>query len=411
MSTSATPDLDLVLVGATGFVGRLTAERIARHAPVGLRVGLAGRSPQKLADLRASLGGAASQWPLLTLDLLDESAVADLATRTRVVVTTAGPYLRYGVPLVIACARAGTHYADLTGETLFVRRSIDAAHHRALDSGARIVHSCGFDSIPSDLGVGLAAERAAHDGAGALTAAVLHVRSLRGGVSGGTIDSLRQQILETEDDPALRRLLGDAQALVDEVADRPYGTGRGWRLPVVKDEQSGGWQTPFVMASYNRQIVHRSNALTGWSYGRDLSYREVVDTGRGPLGLVTATGLAVGTGALTAGMAFGPTRQLLGRLLPDPGEGPSERVRKTGRFRMEVRAETTSGSRYGATVAAAHDPGYDGTAVMLAQSGLALAEGAALGPAGVVTPMVALGAVLPGRLRGQGFEVDVEKLS
>lgn len=411
MSTSARPDLDLVLVGATGFVGRLTAERIARHAPVGLRVGLAGRSPQKLADLRASLGGAASQWPLLTLDLLDDVAVADLATRTRVVVTTAGPYLRYGVPLVIACARAGTHYADLTGETLFVRRSIDAAHQLAVDSGARIVHSCGFDSIPSDLGVGLAAERAAHDGAGPLTAAVLHVRSLRGGVSGGTIDSLRQQILETEDDPAGRRLLGDPQALVDEVADRPYGTGRGWRLPVVKDEQSGGWQTPFVMASYNRQIVHRSNALTGWSYGRDLSYREVVDTGRGPLGLVTATGLAVGTGALTAGMAFGPTRQLLGRLLPDPGEGPSERVRKTGRFRMEVRAETTSGSRYGATVAAAHDPGYDGTAVMLAQSGLALAEGAALGPAGVVTPMVALGAVLPGRLRGQGFEVDVEKLS
>ena len=167
----------------------------------------------------------------------DDAAATELAARTRVVATTVGPYLRYGLPLVTACAAAGTHYADLTGEPLFVRRSIDAAHRTAVASGARIVHSCGFDSIPSDLGVGLTAARATADGAGELTSAVLHVTRLRAGVSGGTIDSLRQQAIEASDDPVARRLTTNPWALVDEVAGRPYGSSgeRGLTRPTRND--------------------------------------------------------------------------------------------------------------------------------------------------------------------------------
>lgn len=400
-----------MLVGATGFVGRLTAGELARHAPAGSRIGLAGRSADRLADVRAGLPKPGRDWPLITIDVLDDAAVATLAERTRVVVTTVGPYLRYGLPLVRACAEAGTHYADLTGETLFVRRSIDAADEFARASGARIVHSCGFDSIPSDLGVGLAAQAADDAGAGELVSVVLHVRRLRGGVSGGTIDSLRQQLIESAHDPAARRLAGDRWALVDERSGRPYGSsggGRRHRLPIDRDQRTGSWQAPFVMGTYNRQIVQRTNALTGWVYGREFRYREVVDTGRGPRGAVAAAGLTLGTGALMGGMALPPSRWLLDHVLPAPGEGPNERRRAAGAFAVELHAETTSGTPFRATIAADHDPGYDGTAVMLAQSGLGLAGDAELGAPGVVTPMVALGSSLPQRLRDRGFTVTAE---
>ena len=411
MSRPVDRELDLVLVGATGFVGRLTAHHLATHAPAGLRIALAGRSTDRLEGARSMLPGAARTWPLIVVDVLSDAAVADLAARTRVVASTVGPYLRYGLPLVRACAVAGTHYADLTGETLFVRRSIDAAHQTAQLSGARIVHSCGFDSVPSDLGVGLAAARAAAEGAGALTSAVLHVRRLRGGISGGTVDSLRQQLIETEGDPVARRLAADPRALVEDVSGSPYASSAARGLgPLVRDADTGRWQAPFVMGTYNRQIVFRTNALSGWAYGREFVYREVVDTGRGPGGAVAAAALALGTGALLAGMAFGPTRSLLDRLLPEPGQGPDERRRRNGTFTVEVLAETAGGARYRTTLGADLDPGYDGTAVMLGESALGLVAGSGLGPAGVVTPMAALGECLATRLHDRGFTVSTDRI-
>jgi short subunit dehydrogenase-like uncharacterized protein len=412
VSDPADRELDLVLVGASGFVGRLTARHLAEHAPAGLRVALAGRSTERLASVRSTLFGAGQRWPLITIDVLDGVGVADLATRSRVVVSTVGPYLRYGLPLVKACARAGTHYADLTGETLFVRRSIDAAHQIARANGARIVHSCGFDSVPSDLGVGLTAARAAAEGAGVLTSAVLHVRRLRGGISGGTVASLRQQVIETEHDPDARGLVTNPRALVDDVSGSLYGsssTAHG-RSPLARDDRSGSWQAPFVMGAYNRQIVIRSNALAGWPYGREFAYREVVDTGRGPLGAVVAAAIMVWTGALMAGIAFGPARSLLDRVLPQPGQGPDDRRRRNGTFRFEVQAETASGARYRTTVGDERDPGCDGTAVMLGESAISLATDSGLGAGGVVTPMVALGTCLPQRLRDQGFTMTTDRI-
>jgi short subunit dehydrogenase-like uncharacterized protein len=410
MSDPTERELDLVLVGATGFVGRLTARYLAEHAPAGLRIGLAGRSAERLDQVRSSLPEPGRGWPLIVVDVQDDRAAAKLAARTRVVATTVGPYLRYGLPLVGACAAAGTHYADLTGETLFVRRSIDAAHEIAAAGGARIVHSCGFDSIPSDLGVGLTAARAAEDGAGALTSAVLHVTRLRGGISGGTIDSLRQQVIETGDDPVARRLAANPRALVDDVAGSPYGTSGGGSALPTRNQRTGSWQAPFVMGAYNGQIVHRSNALSGWPYGRELTYREVVDTGRGPKGAAAAAGIVVGIGALVGAMSISATRSLLDRVLPKPGQGPDDRQRGRGTFRVEVRAQTTGGARYATTIGADLDPGYDGTAVMLGESAISLAADDELGPPGVTTPMVALGTTLPQRLRDRGFTVATERL-
>jgi len=400
---------DLVLVGATGFVGRLTAQHLARYAPPGTRIALAGRSAERLEAVRAELGGTASSWPTVVVDVTDEDAAASLAASAKVVVSTVGPYLRYGLPLVRACAAAGSDYADLTGETLFVRRSIDAAHEEAAATGARIVHSCGFDSVPSDLGVGLCARQAAAERQGSLTETVLHVRSARGGVSGGTVDSLRQQLLETAGDPAARALVGRASALAD--GPQTAGVRRPGRpAPVQRDPRSGQWQAPFVMGVFNRQVVLRSHALAHSAYGPEFRYREVVDTGRGAAGAARAAALAGGTAALVGGMAFAPTRALLDRVLPSPGSGPSEATMAGGRFAVEVDALTTTGARYRTTVAADKDPGYGATAVMLGESGLALALDDLPLRGGVLTPMVALGSALVERLRSHGFTVTTERL-
>lgn len=400
---------DLVLVGATGFVGRLTAQHLARYAPSDARIALAGRSQERLEAVRAELGGTAASWPLLVVDVTDDAGAAELAAAARVVVSTVGPYLRYGLPLVRACAEAGTDYADLTGETLFVRRSIDAAHEQAVATGARIVHACGFDSIPSDLGVGLTARQAAADGQGSLTQTVLHVRSMRGGISGGTIDTARQQLIETGRDRAARALVGRADALVD--GPRTAGAHRPGRPRLVsRDAGTGRWSAPFVMGVFNRQVVHRSNALAHAAYGPEFRYREVLDTGRGPRGALGAAALTAGLAALGGGLSFAPTRALLDRVLPAPGAGPSEATMAAGRFAVEVETTTTTGARYRTRVAADKDPGYGGTAVMLGESGLSLAFDEVPLRGGVLTPMVALGTFLVERLRAQGFTVETERL-
>ncbi|MCW2713898.1 MAG: enoyl-ACP reductase [Frankiales bacterium] len=401
-------DVDLVLYGASGFVGALTAAYLAEHAPAGTTIALAGRSADRLVAVRDQLGGAASEWPVLVADSSDRAAVARLAEQARVVVTTVGPYARYGLPLVEACAAAGTSYADLTGEVLFVRDSIDAADVTARSSGARIVHACGFDSIPSDLGVQATAERAAADGAGQLTDTQLVVVSMRGGVSGGTVDSLRAQVDAVKAQPGLRRVLADPYALTpDRSAEPALGTESD---TVVVGRSGRRWTGPFVMAPFNTRIVRRSNALQDWAYGRTFRYSEAMSFGSSPLGPVLAAGTAAGVAGASAGLGFGPTRSVLDRLLPAPGSGPDEKARAAGHFRMEITASTTSGARYRTTVAAKGDPGYAATAVMLGQSGLCLALDDLTGSegGGVLTPATAMGGLLADRLRTAGFTLSTE---
>jgi len=397
---------DVVVHGATGFVGKLTAQYLAGAAPAGTKLALGGRSREKLERVRDELG---LDWPVVVADSADAAALRDLAESTTAVATTVGPYLRHGMELARACAAAGTHYADLTGEVLFMRKVIDECHATAEASGARIVHACGFDSVPSDLGVLLLAEAADERGLGTLTDTTLVVRNAKGGVSGGTIDSMRGLLDEARRDPASRKLLFDPYNLSpDRAAEPDLGPQRD-PVGVSHDAKLGGWLAPFVMGVGNTRVVRRSNALRGHAYGRELRYRELVGTGGLPFGPVLAAGVAGGTTALMAGMAIPPTRKLLDKLLPSPGEGPSEKAREKGFFDIEVHADTTSGAHLVCRIHADGDPGYKATAVMLGESALALAlDGTALPHAsGVLTPATAMGDALVTRLRAAGHTYEV----
>jgi short subunit dehydrogenase-like uncharacterized protein len=397
---NASRDLDVVVYGASGFVGRLTAEYLATHAPEGTRIGLGGRSQERLEQVRATLGPRAAGWPIVVADSSDREALAALAGRTRTVATTVGPYQKYGMGLVEACAQAGTHYADLTGEVLFMRETIDRFSGVAAESGARIVHTCGFDSIPSDLGM-LLLHRAAGDDP--LEEATLVVKAARGGVSGGTLASMIGQIEAARSDPAKRRLMFDPYALSpDRSAEPDLGDQRDLR-GIEHDDELGLWLAPFVMATINTRVVRRSNALLGYAYGPRLRYREVVSAGRGPVGAAVAAAITGATGAAMAGAAFGPTRAVMQKLMP-PGKGPGEKARRTGFFKIEIHGRTASGARHVATIAAQGDPGYQATAVMLGESALCLAldEDALPGRAGVLTPATAMGMALVERLRAAG---------
>ncbi len=414
-------ELDIVLYGATGFVGSLTAAHLAEHAGPDVRVALAGRSRSKLEALKSELGASARPWELVTVDATDELGLRALAARTKVLGTTVGPYAAYGKNVARACAEEGTHYADLTGEVLFVRWSIDELDARAKETGAAIVHACGFDSIPSDLGMLITAERARADSEGELSETTLLVRSMKGGLSGGTFDSVRQQAIVARADQSARRTLSDPYALSPRRAEEPDARRRPSNgvsatlrryVHVDRDPRTGRWTGPFIMASFNTRVVRLSNTLSDWSYGRELRYREVTDFGRGPMSPVMAAGMAIGLGGLITGLAFGPTRAVLDRVLPRPGEGPSPEQQAAGRFRMEIRTTTTTGARYVTRVGADHDPGYSGTAVMFGQSLLCLASDEGVpSRAGVCTPATAMGDALVDRLREQHFTFEVERVA
>ncbi|MPQ99103.1 enoyl-ACP reductase [Modestobacter sp. I12A-02628] len=403
-------DVDIAVYGASGFVGRLLAGHLAEHAPAGTRIALAGRNRERLERVRDALPTAGRSWPVVVADSGDPASLAALAERSRVVATTVGPYARYGLPVVEACARAGTHYADLTGEVLFVREAIDAHHELARASGARVVHSCGYDSVPSDLAVLLLAERAAADGAGGLRDVQL-VATARGGFSGGTVDSLRGQLETVRGDAAARRLAADPFSLSPD-RDAEPGVAQPADAGLPSRTADGRWTAPFVMAPYNTRVVRRSNALQGWAYGRSMRYGEVMGAGRGPVGAVAAAAITAGLAGGVAAMGFPPTRLLLDRVLPAPGTGPSEAVRARGFFRSVVDAVTEDGSRYRATVAGQGDPGYAATAVMLGESVLALALDTDRLPdrSGSLTPATALGGVLVDRLRAAGHTYEVAAL-
>ena len=377
---------DIVVFGATGFVGRLVAGYLARHAPRHVTIALAGRSQAKLEQTRTDLGHAAADWPLIVADSADPQALDALARQARVVATTVGPYRPDGLKLVDACIDHGTHYLDLTGEILFAHSTL-TRHERAQSQAVRIVHSCGFDSIPSDLGVFLL-----HQAIGDLADTTLVVAAMKGGPSGGTLASMKDQIDEASKDKAARKVVFD-----------PYSLGgdgpRTKDFAKVARHKQLGWIGPFVMATYNTRIVRRSHAFN--HYGPDFAYREV-SRYKDPF---TALGFTAGLGALAGGLAFGPTRTLLDKVLPGPGDGPSETARKAGFFRMEIHSRG-----HKATVAAKGDPGYAATAVMMGESALTLAlDYDRLPPhTGVLTPATALGTPLVERLRSAGMTLEVD---
>ena len=412
-------EFDIVIYGATGFVGKLTAEYLVK-AGGAARIALAGRSPAKLADVRATLGAAAQSWPIIEADASSPASLQAMAERTQVVITTVGPYSRYGLPLVAACAAAGTDYADLTGEATFVRRSIDDYHKQAVDTGARIVHACGFDSVPSDMSVYALYRRVQQDGEGDLLDTNYVLRGASGGASGGTLASGLEVLRASSTDAETRRLLADPYTLSQDRAaepelgtqpDMPWRRGRD-----IAPELSGVWAMAFVMALYNTRIVRRSNALMDYAYGRRFRYAEFMSVGPSPLAPVIS---AVATVATNGGALLGSRffrfvpRKLVERVLPKPGTGPSEEVRENGYYRVETYTTTSTGARYVATMSQSGDPGYKATSVMLGECGLALALDRDRLPDrhGVLTPAAAIGDALLSRFPAAGISIETARLN
>jgi short subunit dehydrogenase-like uncharacterized protein len=397
-------EFDVVLFGATGFTGRLVADYLARKAPAGTRIALAGRSKPRLEEIHRGLPEGAKAWPLLIADSSDPTALAALAARTTVVCTTVGPYAKYGLPLVEACANAGTHVCDLTGEVQFMRDSIDRFHAAAVKSGARIVHTCGFDSIPSDLGMWLL-----HRAHGTLKRVTYVVESLRGGFSGGTVASLVNGVEEATADRARRRIMGDPYALSPDRAKEPDLGNERDLASFRYDDFTARWIAPFVMASINTRVVRRSNALLDYAYGRELRYAEVSGMGNGPAGALRAAGLTAMLGAFMVSLTMPFTKKLVLSRLPQAGEGPSEEARRNGGVRIRFVAETSAGKRVGLLVKGKGDPGYLLTSMLLGESALCLAlDGSKLpARAGCLTPATAMGDLLVERLRAGGMTWDL----
>jgi short subunit dehydrogenase-like uncharacterized protein len=416
--TATGREFDIVLYGATGFVGKLTAEYLARNG-TGARIALAGRSTDRLRAVRDTLGEAAQSWELLNADAASPSSLDEMAARTQVVVTTVGPYAQYGMPLVAACAAAGTDYADLTGEAMFIREAIDLYHKQAADNGARIVHCCGFDSIPSDITVYELYRAAEADGAGELGDTNFVMRSLVGGVSGGTAASIIGVLRAASSDPDVRRQLADPYTLSTDRGAEPE-LGRQPDLPwrrgrYIAPELTGVWTAGFLMSSINTRIVRRSNALLDWQYGRRFRYSEHMSLGSSPLAPVaSAVMAAVGNASIELGSRYFRLipDPVLDRLTPKPGTGPSARVRDRGYYRLETYTTTSSGARYVARMEQQGDPGYKATAVLLGECGLALAldRDKLTDLRGVLTPAAAMGDVLLNRLPAAGVSLKTERL-
>lgn len=398
-------EFELILFGATGFTGRLVAEYLVKKRPA-IRWALAGRSRDKLERVRDELSAmepSAKELPLVVGDSQDRAAMDALARRTRVVCTTAGPYALYGSELLGACAEQGTDYCDLTGETHWVRKMIDAHHARAVETGARIVPSCGFDSIPSDLGVLLLHEHLAARGK-RLAEVQYRVLRMKGGPSGGTIASGLDTAARMLD-PTVRRVLADPYGLNPEGV-RGSAEERDSLRP-RRDPETGRWLAPFFMAMVNTRVVRRTNALLDFPYGRDFRYDETVDVGAGLAGLTRAA--ATSTGLTLSGlMALAPVRKLATRFLPAPGEGPSREQRENGSFEIALLGRSTEGERLRARVGARQDPGYGATSWMLAESALCLAEDELPRRGGLLTPASCMGMKLVERLRAAHITFQVE---
>lgn len=386
-------DFDLVLFGATGFTGRLVAGYLA-GAPVRERRtihwAIAGRNERKLEAISRELDHV----PVL---IADAENPGEIARRARVVCSTVGPYAKYGSALVAACAEEGTHYCDLTGEVHWMRRMIDAHHQRATETGARIVHACGFDSIPSDLGTwATQQEHIRRHGRPAHAVTAVYGES-RGGLSGGTAASAFE-IAEAMKDPAVRRVLRNPYAL-DPDPDAPH--------PPQPDNKTPGWNAalgmftvPFFMADTNSPVVRRSQALAGHPWGDDFQYREVMSTPGNARGLVMAAAIVGGLAGLMAAMKRPTLRALLQKRAPQPGEGPDEETRRRGHWKVRFLADDTPFYVAGDP---AGDPGYGSTMKMLSESALCLAFDELTSPGGVLTPSFAMGQHLLERLRAAGL--------
>ena len=366
---------DIVVYGATGFTGQLVAEYLAAHykGDSSLKWAMAGRSKDKLAAVRDAIG-APSDTPLIVADASDAASLKAMVGQTKSVITTVGPYLLYGNELVAACAASGTDYFDLCGETPWMRRIIDAHQTTAQRSGARIMFSCGYDSLPFELGVFLCQEAAKKQFGAAVSRVKGRIRAMKGTFSGGTAASGRALFEAAAKDQGILALMRDPFALTPgfEGPKQPPGN-----KPML-DEDLQAWVTPFFMANINTRNVHRSNMLMGFPYGRDFVYDEMQLTGPGAEGEALARSIQAANNKMATSA------------VPKPGEGPSKEERETGHYDLLFVAIAPDGKQARAAVKGDRDPGYGSTSKMISECAICLLRDTPDVPAGIWTPGAAM---------------------
>lgn len=401
---------DVVVWGASGFTGRLVVEYLLeRYAPGGkLRWAVAGRNKKKLEQLFNSMVEGATRPAIIIADSHDENSLDQIAKSTRVILTTVGPYAKYGSELVEACVRNGTHYCDLCGEVQWMRKMIDQHQVAAENSGARIVMSCGFDSIPSDMGVWFLQQQALEKHGAACSEATLLVRAMKGGASGGTYASMLNAIEQARQDRSVARILVDPYALNPE-GERQGPDGRDQR-GAAYNADADVWTAPFVMAGVNTRVVRRSHALLHFPYGRNFRYHEATISGPGIGGRLKSMLMSAGLTLFMIVSAIRFTRRtIVQKLVPKPGEGPSRHERENGYFNLLLIGRLPDGALMRVRIKGDRDPGYGSTSKMLTESAVCLALDEVAVSGGFWTPSTAMGAMLMRRLTenaGLSFEVE-----
>lgn len=402
---------DIILFGATSFVGEILTKYMLDQQPLNGEVkwAIAGRSPTKLNQLKLSLGDAAEALPIVVADTDNQASIDAMCGSTKVIASTVGPYALYGEPVIQSCAALGTDYCDLTGEPQWIHKMLGRHEAAANKSGARIVNCCGFDSIPSDLGVYFLQQRSKQTLKQHCNIVKMRVKAMKGGASGGTIASMLNAIKEAMQDKNIRKKIASPYALCP--------AGHGFKVKQINlksaqyDKDVQAWIAPFVMAAINVRVVHRSNALLHKQYGENFLYDEAMITGPKAKGGMGAAALTAGLGGFMLAALLPPTRWLMEKtILPKPGEGPSPQAQLEGYYDLRFIGTTPDGQTISCKVTGDRDPGYGSTAKMLGQAALCLAQDMNEKPGGFWTPASLFGEKIIARLEARaGLTFDIEQ--
>ena len=403
----------VVLYGATSFVGQITAHYLTEFLSntkdkngANVTWAIAGRDEEKLNELQSKL---ASKVDIIIANSDDAASLDKMTKQSQVIISTVGPYLKYGEPLIKSCVNNGTDYVDLTGEAIFIKDMMDKYQDAAKQSGARIVNSCGFDSIPSDLGVYFTQQKAEEKFGNACDVIHMRVKAAKGGLSGGTIASMATIFEEVSQDKSRRKQVANPYLLNDD-KNAPNMRQANVSKPEYDDEHKR-WLAPFVMASINTRIVHRSNQLLGYEYGRDFKYDEAMWMKDGVKGKLSSYAMSAGLLGFATAMMITPSRELLSKhVLPKSGSGPSKEEQENGYFDIRLFGQTANNDTINTKVTGDKDPGYGSTSRMLSQAALCLAQDISKDDVGggFWTPASAMGDSLIERLEahsGISFEV------
>jgi short subunit dehydrogenase-like uncharacterized protein len=405
---------DIIIYGASSFTGKLVLEYFFMKYSNNpqLKWGIAGRNHKKLMQVLTDIREANptqknTDISIVIADCQDPASLNELTKQTKVILTTVGPYAKYGSLLVASCVENGTDYCDLAGETQWIRKMIDTHQTKAEETGARIIHACGFDSIPSDMGVFYMQEEARKKYQKPLKKIQLFVKAMKGGASGGTIASILNVIAEGRADRDIARTVSHPYGLNPN--DKKTGPDKRDQASIIYNYELDCWTAPFFMASINTRIVRRSNALMNFNYGEDFSYTESTICGKKASGWIKAIFLTLTLGLFLLGSANRITRKyFIEKLLPKPGQGPNKEQRNNGFFKLIMLGRTKDGERLSIEVTGDRDPGYGSTSKILSETAVCLASDKIDRKGGIWTPASALGGKLLSRLQtnaGMTFKI------